>query len=169
MCVCIWSAILCPMIYSIRLKPSYKWNHCSPIPAYMERMKKILHYLTTSNTLHMVTCNQSEKSDVMMDKSKYFYEFVKLRVVNVIFMYGWSFIFGHPANKFSHNGCILPHVRMLEGKISIESVPDPLFVICRPSYKTMMASNIYITACYDIVIHSYLVFVETCCVFLVSW
>ncbi len=36
---------------------------------------------------HRVTCNQSEKSDVMMDKSKYFYEFVKLRVVNVIFMY----------------------------------------------------------------------------------
>ncbi len=35
----------------------------------------------------MVTCNQSEKSDVMMDKSKYFYKFVKLRVVNVIFMY----------------------------------------------------------------------------------
>ena len=34
-----------------------------------------------------VTCNQSEKSDVMMDKSKYFYEFVKLTVVNVIFMY----------------------------------------------------------------------------------
>ncbi len=31
----------------------------------------------------MVTCNQSEKNDVMMDKSKYFYEFVKLRVVNV--------------------------------------------------------------------------------------
>ncbi len=30
-----------------------------------------------------VTCSQSEKSDVMMDKSKYLYEFVKLRVVNV--------------------------------------------------------------------------------------
>ena len=56
-----------------------------------------------------VTCSQSEKSDVMMDKSKYFYEFVKLRVVNVIFKkIGWSFIFGHPANKFSHHGYILP-------------------------------------------------------------
>ncbi len=32
---------------------------------------------------NVVTCNQSEKSDVMMDKSKYFYEFVKLRVVNI--------------------------------------------------------------------------------------
>ncbi len=36
------------------------------------------------HVLIMVTCNQSEKSDVMIDKSKYFYEFVKLRVVNVM-------------------------------------------------------------------------------------
>ncbi len=35
----------------------------------------------------VVTCSQSEKSDVMMNKSKYFYEFVKLRVVNVIFIF----------------------------------------------------------------------------------
>ncbi len=37
--------------YNIRrLKPSYKWNDCSPILPCMEKMKKILHYLTTSIT-----------------------------------------------------------------------------------------------------------------------
>ena len=67
----------------------------------------------------MGRCSLGETCDVMMDKSKYFHEFVKFRVGNVIpsliimkvfKRITWTFKFGHHVNILFHLGCVSPYL-----------------------------------------------------------
>ncbi len=55
-------------------------------PKYLDRQNDMLN-LEPVDQIFKGRCNQAATCDVMMDKSKYFYRFVKFSVGNVIYCF----------------------------------------------------------------------------------
>ncbi len=135
-------------------------NHCMA-KVFLTRGTP-LTCVTVGRPLPLITTRQSGKCDVMMDKSRYFYEFVKLTVIGnkgdifnffndyanisifTIFKFSkrfvGSFIFGHPANNLSQFDCIIPSMLRWTGLRAIMDFNGNLLTRCGKTYRRTFLS-----------------------------